>query len=61
VAGKAEEFLKHLTTEIDAAKTPEESTKLAEKFPRGGAVGILEKHPELVPQCRSQKCLLNKW
>lgn len=60
VAGKAEEFLKHLTTEIDAAKTPEESTKLAEKFPRGGAVGILEKHPELVPQCRSQKCLLNK-
>lgn len=53
VAGKAEEFLKHLTTEIDAAKTPEESTKLAEKFPRGGAVGILEKHPELVPQYQS--------
>jgi len=52
VAGKAEQFLKHLTTEIDGAKTPEESTKLAAKFPRGGAVGILEKHPELVPQCR---------
>ncbi|XP_070852405.1 leucine-rich PPR motif-containing protein, mitochondrial [Drosophila suzukii] len=53
VAGKAEQFLKHLTTEIDGAKTPEESTKLAAKFPRGGAVGILEKHPELVPQYQS--------
>ncbi|EDV54784.1 leucine-rich PPR motif-containing protein, mitochondrial [Drosophila erecta] len=53
VAGKTEQFLKHLTTEIEAAKTPEEATKLAEKFPRGGAVGILEKHPELVPQYQS--------
>ncbi|XP_017067892.2 leucine-rich PPR motif-containing protein, mitochondrial [Drosophila eugracilis] len=50
VAGKADQFLNHLTTEIDAAKSSEEATKLAEKFPRGGAVGILEKHPELVPQ-----------
>uniref|UniRef100_A0A6P4EQJ3 Leucine-rich PPR motif-containing protein, mitochondrial n=1 Tax=Drosophila rhopaloa TaxID=1041015 RepID=A0A6P4EQJ3_DRORH len=53
VAGKAEQFIKLLTTEIDAAKTPEEVTKLAEKFPRGGAVGILDKHPELVPQYQS--------
>ncbi|XP_017052922.2 LOW QUALITY PROTEIN: leucine-rich PPR motif-containing protein, mitochondrial [Drosophila ficusphila] len=53
VAGKAEQFLKHLTTEIDAAKNPEDAKKLAEKFPRGGAVGILDKHPELVPQYQS--------
>ncbi|KAH8391791.1 hypothetical protein KR215_003667 [Drosophila sulfurigaster] len=50
VAGKVEEFLKQLTTNIEAAKTPEEAAKLAEKFPRGGAVGILDKHPELVAQ-----------
>ncbi|XP_001356649.3 leucine-rich PPR motif-containing protein, mitochondrial [Drosophila pseudoobscura] len=50
VAGKAEPFLKQLTVEIDTAKTPEEAAKQAEKFPRGGAVGILDKHPELVPQ-----------
>ncbi|KAH8271898.1 hypothetical protein KR044_009914 [Drosophila immigrans] len=50
VAGKAEEFLKQLSTKIEAAKTPEDAIKLAEKFPRGGAVGILDKHPELVAQ-----------
>ncbi|KAH8295864.1 hypothetical protein KR018_004809 [Drosophila ironensis] len=50
VAGKADQFLKQLTTEIEAAKTPAEAAKLADKFPRGGAVGILDKHPELVPQ-----------
>ncbi|EDW76611.1 uncharacterized protein Dwil_GK14571 [Drosophila willistoni] len=53
VAGKASEFLKQLSTEIDAVKTPEEAAKQAEKFPRGGAVGILEKHPELVAQYES--------
>ncbi|XP_022232197.2 LOW QUALITY PROTEIN: leucine-rich PPR motif-containing protein, mitochondrial [Drosophila obscura] len=50
VAGKAEPFLKQLSAEIDTAKTPEEAAKQAEKFPRGGAVGILDKHPELLPQ-----------
>ncbi|XP_017094537.2 leucine-rich PPR motif-containing protein, mitochondrial [Drosophila bipectinata] len=53
VAGKAEQFLKQLSTDIEAAKTPEEAAKQAEKFPRGGAVGILDKHPELVPQYQS--------
>ncbi|BFF96291.1 leucine-rich PPR motif-containing protein mitochondrial [Drosophila madeirensis] len=53
VAGKAEPFLKQLSAEIDSAKTPEEAAKQAEKFPRGGAVGILNKHPELVPQYQS--------
>ncbi|XP_017021796.1 leucine-rich PPR motif-containing protein, mitochondrial [Drosophila kikkawai] len=48
VAGKAEQFLGKLTAEIEAAKTPEEAAKQAGKFPRGGAVGILDKHPELV-------------
>lgn len=52
VAGKAEQFLKQLTNDIEAAKTPEDAAKLSEKFPRGGAVGILDKHPELVAQCK---------
>lgn len=56
VAGKAEQFLKQLSTDIEAAKTPEEAAKQAEKFPRGGAVGILDKHPELVPQCKYIFC-----
>ncbi|KAL7740091.1 hypothetical protein ACLKA6_000881 [Drosophila palustris] len=50
VAGKAEQYLKQLSNDIEAAKTPEDAAKLSEKFPRGGAVGILEKHPELVAQ-----------
>jgi hypothetical protein len=25
---------------------------LSEKFPRGGAIGILEKHPELQSECK---------
>ncbi|XP_037819162.1 leucine-rich PPR motif-containing protein, mitochondrial [Lucilia sericata] len=50
VAGKVEQYFKQLSEDINAAKTPEEVTKLAEKFPRGGALGILDKHPELVGQ-----------
>ncbi|XP_017859465.1 PREDICTED: leucine-rich PPR motif-containing protein, mitochondrial [Drosophila arizonae] len=50
VAGKAEQLLKQLSTEIEAVKSSEEAGKLAEKFPRGGAVGILDKHPELIAQ-----------
>lgn len=52
VAGKAEQFLKQLSTDIEAVKSTEEAGKLAEKFPRGGAVGILDKHPELIAQCK---------
>ncbi|XP_022911098.2 leucine-rich PPR motif-containing protein, mitochondrial [Onthophagus taurus] len=46
VAGKAEDYLNMLEKEIDQA-TPESLAQISEKFPRGGAVGILEKHPEL--------------
>ncbi|XP_030567856.1 leucine-rich PPR motif-containing protein, mitochondrial [Drosophila novamexicana] len=53
VAGKAEQYLKQLSRGIEAAQSPEEAAKLAEKFPRGGAVGILEKHPELAAQYES--------
>ncbi|XP_065358584.1 leucine-rich PPR motif-containing protein, mitochondrial [Calliphora vicina] len=50
VAGQVEQYFKKLSDDIAAAKTPEDVTKLAEKFPRGGALGILDKHPELVGQ-----------
>lgn len=52
VAGKVEQYFKSLSDEIAAAKSPEEVTKLAEKFPRGGALGILDKHPELLGHCK---------
>ncbi|TMW54433.1 hypothetical protein DOY81_000425 [Sarcophaga bullata] len=50
VAGKVEQYFKKLSDDIAAAKSSEEVAKLAEKFPRGGALGILDKHPELVSQ-----------
>lgn len=46
VAGKSDEYLDTLIKEIENAKD-EHVEILAEKFPRGGAVGILEKCPEL--------------
>lgn len=36
VAGKAEQFLKQLTAEIEAAATPEEAARQAGKFPEAG-------------------------
>lgn len=57
VAGKTEEYFKQLSDEIAAAKSAEEAAKLAEKFPRGGALGILQKYPEMIPQCK-YKCFL---
>lgn len=51
VAGKAEEYLETLVKEIENAKD-EHVNILAEKFPRGGAVGILEKCPELSERCK---------
>ncbi|XP_017783732.1 PREDICTED: leucine-rich PPR motif-containing protein, mitochondrial [Nicrophorus vespilloides] len=47
VAGKAEDYLLKLETEIDNANESD-LTVIGEKFPRGGAVGILERHPELL-------------
>lgn len=51
VAGRAEEYLETLVKEIENAKD-EHVAILAEKFPRGGAVGILEKCPELSQKCK---------
>lgn len=51
VAGKAEQYLETLTKEIENCKD-EHVSIMAEKFPRGGAVGILEKCPELTNKCK---------
>lgn len=52
MAGTVNEYFTTLREEIAAAKSAEDAQKLAEKFPRGGALGILDKHPELEPQCK---------
>jgi hypothetical protein len=43
--------LKTLEEEIDNVKESD-LEKLAEKFPRGGAIGILTNHPELHSLCK---------
>lgn len=50
-AGRTEEYLRGLSEQLDAAETPEQRQSVHDRFPRGGAVGILEKHPELAEQC----------
>ena len=49
-AGKSEEYLKKLESAIDNATTEEQIKDVGEKFPRGGAVGILEAMPESAEQ-----------
>ncbi|KAJ8913044.1 hypothetical protein NQ315_002060 [Exocentrus adspersus] len=49
VAGKAEEYLNKLERDIDNC-TEEDVIGISEHFPRGGAYGILERHPELIQQ-----------
>lgn len=51
VAGKAKEYLQGINKALESAKTPEALARLSSSFPRGGAIGILEKHPELEPDC----------
>lgn len=51
-AGKSEQYLDKLEQDIDNAKTDEDRAILAEKFPRGGAVGILEHQPHLAERCK---------
>lgn len=46
ISGKAKEYLRQLHEEIENAKD-HELDSLTEKFPRGGAIGILTNHPEL--------------
>lgn len=47
VTGNGEKYLGQLEHDLANAKTSEEIKAVSEKFPRGGAIGILEKHPEL--------------
>ncbi|GAB0096334.1 Leucine-rich PPR motif-containing protein [Sergentomyia squamirostris] len=47
-AGKAEQYLDTWIKDLAEAKTDEQKQALEEKFPRGGAQGLLIKHPELV-------------
>ncbi|EFA01919.1 leucine-rich PPR motif-containing protein, mitochondrial [Tribolium castaneum] len=47
IAGKAPQYLDQLENEIDNAKD-EDLKAIEEKFPRGGAYGILERHPQLL-------------
>lgn len=47
VAGKAVEYMKTLTEEIENVKESD-LEQLAGKFPRGGAIAILQNHPELL-------------
>ncbi|CAO1333276.1 unnamed protein product [Diamesa serratosioi] len=49
-AGKSEEYLKKLESAIDNATSEEQIKEVGEKFPRGGAVGILEAMPESAEQ-----------
>lgn len=46
ISGRVDEYMNRLYDDIANAKSPEEIQKLAEKFPRGGALGILSKYPE---------------
>ncbi|XP_045480042.1 leucine-rich PPR motif-containing protein, mitochondrial [Harmonia axyridis] len=48
VSGGAADYLDKLEKEIDSANSEEELKKLNEKFPRGGAYGILDHNPELL-------------
>lgn len=51
VASKADEYLGSLEQCLEQAKTDKELEEIGQKFPRGGAVGILEKHPEMAKRC----------
>lgn len=50
VAGNAENYLNGLMNDFDNAKTDEKLGELASKFPRGGALGILDSNPNLYPK-----------
>lgn len=51
MSGQIEQYLQNQELAIDNAKESEVSM-LADKFPRGGAFGILEAHPEHVDTCK---------
>jgi hypothetical protein len=45
------EYMNTLREEIENAKESD-LEQLAEKFPRGGSIAILENHPELLSDCK---------
>ncbi|CAB3371624.1 Hypothetical predicted protein [Cloeon dipterum] len=49
-SNRAKEYLDLIDEKIKNSKSEEEISKLAEQFPRGSALGILNKHPELTGQ-----------
>lgn len=51
VSGQIEQYLQNQEQAIDNASESEASV-LGDKFPRGGAFGILEAHPEHVDTCK---------
>lgn len=51
-AGKSGEYLDKLSKELEASTTADSLTSLEEKFPRGGAFGLLSNNPELLPKCK---------
>ena len=51
VAGKAPEYLKKLSEDLEKADDSQ-LEMISEKFPRGGCLGILQNHPELQSECK---------
>lgn len=51
VNGKGIEELVRWEKAIDSATTQDEIDDVCIKFPRGGMHGILEQHPECIPDC----------
>lgn len=51
-SGRSEQYLEQLMEQIKNTQTSAEVAKLAETFPRGGALGILENKPDLIPRCK---------
>lgn len=58
VAGKAEEYLNKLEKDLDNCDD-KSIADISEQFPRGGAYGILERHPELTEKCKYFHLLYN--
>ena len=50
-SGKAEEYLNVLEKQLDEADE-KDLVKVEEQFPRGGAIGIMEDHPNLIDRCK---------
>ena len=47
-AGRGGDFLQMLQTDLDSARGGGGIEGVKDRFPRGGAMGLLESHPELI-------------